>query len=249
MATAPTTFPHMNVSTAPLIERFLELCSSQHQLRSSIDTLTIDAHADGMIALIRATPRHAPWLSRFMPEIVGFLCQLGHFRALVIQTDNYCLPFEMSDLLAAFPLAAHKALAHDRSHSIQVKAMQGTRNFEALANHATRTHHVFLISTDGRYLDARLQRESPGTITPEQMIGQPLAAFIGTVGAEHLTALVRAVYKQGGEREIEYAVVHPNGEARCYQGTLIAVPDSETCILLSQRVTPSVRSRSLAAPP
>jgi hypothetical protein len=240
----------MHASTAPLVERFLYLCSFDQRLRSSIASLTIDTHSEGMIALIRAMPRQSPWLSYFMPEIVGFLCQLGNFRAIVIQTDNHCLPFEMSDLLATFPLAGHKELAHDRSHLLEVKAMRGSQNFEALASYATRDHHVFLISTDGRYVDARLQRGSPATITPEQMIGQPIADFIGSVGAAYLMEQLQAVYEQGGERELVYPVVHPNGESRTYQGTLIAVPGSETCILLSQRVKPSsARSRSLAAPP
>lgn len=238
----------MNASTDPLVQRFLTLCCVR--LRQAIAQLQIDSQADGLIAILIAAPAQSSVLSQFMPEIVAFLCQLGNFKRLAIQTDHRFLSFEMTDLLATFPTAGHSPLAHDRSHLLEVQAMHYRQNFEALANYAARTHHVFLISTDGRYLEARLQRGSPGTVTPEQMIGQPLSDFIGVDGAAYLMQQLLVAYADGSECPIVYSVVHPNGEARLYQGTLIPVRDSETCILLSRRVTqPVSRSHSPAVRP
>lgn len=239
----------MNASTAPLVQRFLALCRFDQRLRDAIASFEVNAYPDGMIATIQLTaPDQIEWLWHFMPQVTQILYRLGNFKAIGVQTANKFIRHEMRDLLDTFPDAGDPDLPLPSKQTQPAQTVWTDACFNALANYKTRDCHVFVIGIDGIYKDARLQRDSPATVTPAQMIDHPIVDFIGETGASYLMEQLLAAYEQNEERDIDYPVRHPNGEARRYRGTLIPIPAGKACILLSYRVTQVSQTHSLVVP-
>lgn len=239
----------MDASTNPLIQRFYDLCAAaDSRLRDAIVVCEVKCFADGMIAVLSAAPQQSNWIISFMPLIVGLLSRLGHFKGCELRTDKRFLTFTMDDLLMTFPQDENALeIGNDRQSTVEKQAQIDGRYLAALLTYFSQTHHAFVITLGGIYQDVRTHQGSVGTVPADRMIGESISPFIGKAEAAFLLEAMLLAYNAGETHNLEYAVLHPSGEARRYAGTIIPINGTSTCVVLSPRVKLASPRHSLAS--
>lgn len=117
---------------------------------------------------------------------------------------------EIQLLVDLCPAIAGRTGDYDRLSNVEQREQIG-RRLQAILSYEKRNATLFVVSTDGVYLDVYIRDGMESRIPAEQMVGRSLSEVLaphpkGLEAAFFLTTQIRAAYEEGKQRTVEYGI-------------------------------------------